>query len=221
MAADLTNGLFTLAGAVLGAMITGGIAWYVSRQNRTRSELTVLKGVTVSLVEVRPDVSSVVELRVRGEVVPTVYTQDIRILNTGTDVIKDGKISFIAVDAAQVLSADILGFASSAADALKACTNDQKDSATVTFKYVNSGEEFLLRILLDQRISVEPKFRQSGVNFVVRNYSESTLPIALEMLTASSLLNFLAWLLVPPYRSWYNLREIKRLSGKLRSERDG
>ena len=213
--ADLTNGLFTLAGAVLGAIITGGIAWYVSRQNRRRSELTVLKGLTVSLVEVRSDVASVVELRVHDKVVPTVYTQDIRILNTGTDVINDGKISFITVDPTQVLSADILGVPSgAAADDLKACTNDQRDSATVTFKYVNPGEELLLRILLDKHISVEPQFRQSGVNFVVRNYSGSTLPIALDMLTASSLLNFLAWLLVPPYRSWYALHKLRDLSDK-------
>ena len=215
--ADLTNGLFTLAGAVLGAMITGGIAWHVSRQNRRRSELTILKGVTVSLIEVRPDVSSVVELRVRGDVVPTVYTQDIRILNTGTDAIKDGSINFIAVDPAKVLSADILDFPSGAADALKACSNDQRDTATVTFNYVNPGEEFLLRVLLDRRISLEPKFRKSDVHFVVRNYSESTLPVALEMFSASSLLNLLAWLSVPPYRAWYTLREIQRLSGK----RDG
>ena len=205
MGADLTNGFFTLAGAVLGSIITGALAWYIGRQNRRRSELTVLRGTAVRLIEVQPNDLSVVELRVRGKPVPTVYTQDIRIVNTGTEFVRDGRIDIRVSDDAQLLSADIVDCPSDAAGEPAAHAETHKLGARLSFGYINPNERLLLRILLERPIDVVPTFRQEGVSFVVRDHFESTMPELLdEALSLSfsvpSLVRFAVSLLVPRSR---------------------
>ena len=206
MLIDFTNGWFTLAGAIIGSLITGAIAWYISRQNQRRSELTVLRGVIVPLVEVHSDVSSVVELRVRGTLVPTVYTQDIRILNTGTEPIKGGRIAFNAADDAQILAPEIVNYPNGASDALK--VEPHGAGIHVKFEYVNPDEEYLLRVLLDKPVDVAATFRQEAVKFVFRPHLESAMPALLGDALAISIkrisaLHVLCLILVPRYRHYW------------------
>ena len=210
MSVDFTNGLFTLAGAVVGSLITGAISWYINRQNRQRSELTVLKGAAVRLIAVHSKVSSVVEINVNGTSVPTVYTQDIKILNTGTNPIKCGNVAFTADEGAKILAPAIVTYPSGGADALTVITANA--GITVSFTYINPDEEYLLRIILDKSADVTATFRQEGVKFVFRPYFDSTMPALLgDALAVSirriSLLHVLCWLLIPRYRRyWPELR---------------
>ena len=104
----------------------GGIfTWYITKRNLSRSELTILTTLPVRLIEVDTTVSELVELRVRGRQVPTVYTQDIIIKNTGTEPIHDGNISFSLSDDSQILIVDVVDSPRGGSEALTPAVGTQ------------------------------------------------------------------------------------------------
>ena len=99
----------------------------------------------------------------KGDIVPTVYTLDTRIANTGTETLHDGDILVTLVGDAKVLAVDIAEFPEGAREALTVTSGKISEGFRVHFDYINPGEEFLLRALLSARPStVEPLFRKPG-----------------------------------------------------------
>ena len=165
MKPEIVNGLFALGGAALGALLTGAFSWFQNKQTRSRSELSIFTSHAARLIEVDSSISEIVEIRVQGEIVPSVYTLDTRILNTGTEPLHDGDVYVSLVDDTTVLAVDITDFSDGALDALKVERDENKTGFHVYFDYINPDEEFLLRALLTSRPSkVVPTFRQPGVS---------------------------------------------------------
>lgn len=166
---EFVNGLFLLAGVLL----TSAFTWYLNKRNRSRSELTILTSYLARLIEVDSSISEIVEIHVNGVAVPTVYTLDARIVNTGTVPLYDGNV-YVTLDGnTKVLAVDIVDFPDGASNALRVQPNEQKEGYQVHFQYINPGEEFLLRAILDSPSSkVVPSFRQPGVITHVRTENE-------------------------------------------------
>lgn len=205
---ELVYGIFTLGGAILLAVLTGTITWFQNKQNRPRSELSIFTSPTAGLIEVDSSISEIVEIRVRGEIVPTVYTLDTRIANTGTETILDGDIHVTLVGDAKVLAVDIADFSEGARDALAVELNKQSEGFRVHFNYINPDEEFLLRVLLSARPStVEPLFRKPGIKTRVRTDYDPMMPgvmgrVLLEIIRTDWILHPYFKLLIPSYRRY-------------------
>ena len=93
MTPEVVNGLFALGGAALGAVLTGGISIYQSKKNKKRKELTVLTSRVSRLIEVDSSISPVVTITVSGQNVPSVYTFDITLLNSGNETLENTEVS--------------------------------------------------------------------------------------------------------------------------------
>ena len=177
MKPEIVNGLFVLGGAVLGALLTIAFSWFQNKQTRSRSELSIFTSHAARLIEVDSSISEIVEIRVQREIVPSVYTLDTKLVNTGTEPLHDGDVYISLVDNTTVLTVDIADVSEGALDALKVERDENKTGFHVYFDYINPDEEFLLRALLTSRPSkVVPTFRQPGVSTRVRTDYDPVLP---------------------------------------------
>ena len=205
---ELVNGIFALGGTILGAVLSGTFSWYQNKQNRSRSELSIFTSHTARLIEVDSSISQIVEIRVKGEIVPTVYTLDTRIANTGTKTLHDGDIHITLVGDAKVIAVDITDFSEGARDALTVELIEQSEGFRVHFNYINPDEEFLLRALLSARPStVEPLFRKPGIKTRVRTNYDPMMPgvmgrVLFEIIRTNLILHLYFKLLIPPYRRY-------------------
>ena len=214
MKPEIVNGLFALGGAALGALLTGAFSWFQNKQTRSRSELSIFTSHAARLIEVDSSISEIVEIRVQGEIVPSVYTLDTKLLNTGTEPLHDGNVYISLVDGTTVLTVDIADVPDGALDAIKVERDENKTGFHVYFDYMNPDEEFLLRALLTSRPSeVVPTFRQPGVSTRVRTDYDPALPGALarvlfEAIRNNLLLHFYLKFWFQPYRRY--LEQLER-----------
>ena len=208
MAPEIVIGLFTLLGAAIGAILTGLFSSHQRNKNRSRKELSIFTGHTARLIEVDSSISKIVEIRVRGQRVPTVYTLDTRIVNTGTEPLHEGDINVALVGDAKFLAVDIAEFSPGAPDALTLELDKRAENFRVHFHYINPGEEFLLRALLSASASsIEPTFRQPGVITRVQTDFNPTMPriwerILFEAIRGNFLLHFFFIFWFEPYKRY-------------------
>lgn len=208
MRPEFINGIFAVSGAIAGAVLSGIFAWLINRRNDSRSELSIFSSRTARLIEVDSSISEIVEIRVHGQILPTVYTSDIRIVNTGTEPLYNGHIDvFIIGDEAQVLAVDVAETALGAGGALNTIRGDQNLSFALTFEYINPSEEFVVRALLSSRPNqVLPEFRQPGVATKIRTDAE-LIPgvlgrLMFESIRSNWLLDLYFRALMKPYRRY-------------------
>src|SRR5215217_6900219 len=110
MTPELVNGLFAVVGAIVGAGFAAYFSWIQHKKVEKRQELTFISSQPVRLVAIDQAISNVVEVLVHGKKVPTVFTIDITILNSGTQLVSDIKaplrLSPAAVVAANIATPD-------------------------------------------------------------------------------------------------------------------
>lgn len=177
MKPEVINGLFALGGTALGALLTSTFSWIQSKRTRSHSELSIFTSHAARLIEVDSSISEIVEIRIQGEIVPSVYTLDTRLLNTGTEPLHEGDVHVGLVGDTTVLAVDIAEFSDGALDALKIERDENKTGFHVYFDYINPNEEFLLRALLTSPPSkVVPTFRQPGVTTRMRTDYDPAMP---------------------------------------------
>ena len=167
---ELINGVFILGGAIIGALAPGIISWFQFVKNRSRSELSIFVSRPAQLIEVDSSISEIVEISVGGEIVPSIYTLDIRIANTGTEALNDGIIKIDFTDQVKVLAIEFGDLPAGALDDFKVEQNIQQHKEYhVHFKYINPEEELTLKVLLDAKpLTVTATFRQLGVKCLIR-----------------------------------------------------
>ena len=208
MAPEIVNGFFALAGAAVGALLSGAISWYLNKKNRCRKELSIITGHAAPLIEVDSSTSKIVEIRVQGKSVPTVYTLDTRIVNTGTEPLHTGKVAVALLGDAKVLAVDKAEFSAGAGSSLTVALDERGENFCVHFDYINPGEEFVLRALLSARASsIEPTFRQPGVITRIQTDPNAMMPkifdrIIFETIRNNWLLRLYFDILFRPYKRY-------------------
>lgn len=167
---EFINGAFILGSAIVGALITGIFCWIQAAKNRSRSELRIFASRPTRLIEVDSSISDLVEISVGGEIVPSIYTLDTRIANTGTEPINDGTVKIKFAGQVKVLAIDLENLPAGANDDFQVRQiNQQYKEYSVHFKFVNPGEELTVKSLLNanpEKVSVI--FRQLGVHSLIR-----------------------------------------------------
>jgi len=167
---ELINGMFVLGGAFIGASLTGIISWIHAAKNRSRSELSIFANRPKRLIEVDSSVSEIVRISMDGEIVPSILTLDIRIANTGTELLNDGAIRVEFAGQVKVLGIDFGDLPAGALDAFEIeQISQQCEEYLVHFKYINPGEELEVKVLLNAKpLTVTANFRQPGVNCLIQ-----------------------------------------------------
>ena len=216
MSPEVTNGLFALGGAVLAALISGAFIWAQTKRWGVRPELSIFIERSAHLIAVDSSISDLVEIRVQGVPVPTVYTSDTRIVNTGTVPLKSGEIDFAMSNDADLIVVNVVEFPDGAADAITLEPNDDSQGYRARFQYINPGEEFHLRALMTAIPSqIQPRFRQPGVVTRIRKNQEPTLPgllanVLFEIIRNNWLLHFYFKHAVPQYQRYLEQLDRKR-----------
>lgn len=218
MKPEVVNGLFALGGAALGALLTSILSWIQNKKTRSRSELSILTSRAARLIEVDSSISEIVEIRVHGSTVPSVYTLDTRLINTGTEPLHDGDVCIGLFGDTTVLAIDIADSPTVAGDALTVKRKDDKTGFHLHFNFMNPNEEFLLRALLTARPSrVVPTFRQPGVNTRIQTDNDPELPGVLARVLFEAIRN--NWILhlyvksfFQPYRRYLEQLEREKRS---------
>lgn len=202
---ELINGIFILVGAVIGASLTGIISWIQAEKIRPKSELRIFTSRPARLIEVDSSVADIVQILVGGEIVPTIYTLDIRITNTGTELLSNGRIQIDFTGHVKVLAIDFTDLPDGALDAFQVeHMNQQYEEYLVNFKFMNPGEELTMKVLLNAKpLTVNATFRQPGVISLIRtDYDPLDAEPLFEIIRQSLILHSYSRLVFPQYRRY-------------------
>jgi hypothetical protein len=209
MTPELTNGLFALAGAVGGAVITGAIAWRQARALASRKELTVVSTRPAKLLEVDRTVRGIVEIRIGGRLVPTLYMSSVALQNSGNQEIESIEAVVQIKGSCEILNAEVAD-APSGVDPLTMSPKvvDAK-SVSISVAYLNPGETLSVRLLLsDKPEKISVNCRQKGVSVLTREDFDPTQPgaagrVFYEALGRNALLHWYLRLVLPSYRRFW------------------
>lgn len=213
MSPEVINGLFALGGAVVGAVLTGAISWLQAAKHRKLSRLSVFTTRPSRLVEVHSTISKDVTITIAGESVPTVYTIEMTVANSGTEPLHNVEVVTEFDGNGKVLTANLgeTNFEFEPNDVVVApANNSQVDLST---SYLNPGDEFVVKMLLSDRpTAITPKFRQPGVKFVSRTGYDSPVSNALsealfEAISSNTLLRVYMTFAIPSFRRYLEDRE--------------
>lgn len=208
MKPEIVNGLFALGGAALGAFLTSTFSWLQNKKSQSRSELSILTSRAARLIEVDSSISEIVEIRVHGDTVPSVYTLDTRLLNTGTEPLHDGDIYIDLIGESTVLALDIPDSPTVAGDVLTVERKEDKTGFRLRFDFMNPNEDFLLRALITARpYKVVPTFRQHGVTTRIQTDHDPELPgvlarVLFEAIRQNWILHLYVKTFFQPYRRY-------------------
>ena len=202
---ELINGMFILLGALLGAFLTGIISWIQAAKTRSRSELSIYTSRPARLIEVDSSIANKVEILLGGEIVPTIYTLDIRIVNTGTELLSHGTVKVDFAGQVKVLAIDFTDLPDGALDTFQVEQMDQQyKEQLVHFKFMNPGEELTMKVLLNAKpLTVNATFREPGVKSLIRtDYDPLDAEPLFEIIRQSLILHSYSRLVFPQYRRY-------------------
>ena len=207
MTPETINGVFAVGGAAIGAVITGIFSWKISNKDKCRKEISLITTRPTKLIEVDAIVSEVVTISVSGEEVPTLYTLDCIILNSGTEAIENVKASLSLEGSCKVVAADV------GASNFDCPTQDSKVEETgdgefiMSLQYLNSSDQIIFKYLLsDKPKSLKVSFRQPGVNLVTKESYDSAPSLLtrglFEAIRSNGVMHAYMRIMMPSYRSF-------------------
>lgn len=210
MTPELINGLFALAGAVAGALITGILAWRQARALAARKELTIVSTRPAKLLEVDRTVTGMVEVRIGGRLVPGIYLTSITLQNSGNREVESIDAVAQAEGSCEILNAEVadapVGFDPSTI--FVGAVNPK--SVRISVPYLNPGEIVSVRILLSEEpTKVSVNCRQKGVSVLSKDGFDPTQPgaagkVFYEAMSRNRLLHWYLRLAVPSYRRFWD-----------------
>jgi hypothetical protein len=221
MSPELINGIFALAGALLGAIVTGFMAWRQARALSTRKQLTATTTSPAKLLVVDRSVTADVEVRIRGRLVPTIYMTTAAVENTGNQVIEAINAVVEVTGTCEIINVEIGDVPSGMESSTLNAEITSPLAARVQIPFLNPGESVVARLLLSERPeSVVFKCRQIGLIVVARNGYDATQPgaagrVVYESLSQFALIHWYLRLAMPSYRQyWENEERVKGLKNK-------
>lgn len=213
MSPEVVNGLFALLGALVGAVVAGAISWRQARAMAVRKELTLITVRASKLLEVDKSVKGVIEIRVAGVLVPTIYTCAFSLSNSGNVPINDIKAVWKLEGPPEVLNYEI-GDLPAGADS--SCVNiESKDgkSLSTSIQYLNPGESISVRALISEKPThVSLECRQQGVSIVTKEDFDPTQPgatgrVLYEAMRRNPIIHAYMQLALPSYRQYWEHEE--------------
>jgi hypothetical protein len=164
MTPELTIGLFTLGGALVGVFGTV----IVSHIRREKLQITAYISELSPVLLVESDISRVISITYDGKTVNSIYEQKIAIINTGNKSIPVGNM-IISFPGSKELLKSIFPQDMSVEN-FKLDYVENSPEARLSGDYLNSREKLELRFL----ISGEPetcdiKYREKDIKFIVRD----------------------------------------------------
>jgi hypothetical protein len=217
MSPELVNGLFALAGALVGALATGVIAWRQAKALGLRRELTATTTSSSKLLEIDRTVKADVEVRIRGRLVPSIYMCSAVLENTGNQVVESIEATVEVTDECEIINVEIGDLPAGAeATALQAAILSPH-SARLQIPFLNPGETVSARLLLSanpKKVSV--KCRQLGPNVLNRDGYDPTQPgaavrVLYESIRQNPVVHWYFRISVPAYRRYWESEERRKL----------
>lgn len=208
MSPETVNGIYALGGATLGAVLTGIISWIISKRRDKILELTTISTVPTKLIEVDYSLSDVVTVTIGGKVVPSIYSFDTRIFNSGTETINGVDILVDVVGPDHVLGRS---FGKATFDVAKeecSVVANGENGTKIHFDYLNAGDEIVVKFLVsDKPDEVNVKFRQPDVKHVLRSNYDPLVPGVLgraffDAIRSNAVLHLYMRLALPQYRHY-------------------
>lgn len=200
MSPEIVNGIFAIAGALLGALITGFFSIWSSRKARERKQVTLSYSNTSELLLVSKNYGKSYGDRLKiifdDKEIETLLLSEIFVSNTGNRPIDNLSVDVTSKSAVQFISVEAID-QSTDLERDGASVVVSGDSITVQMDFLNEGEEVSLRVL---STGEEPawKFscRQLGLTVVMRerpvaSYSDVSALVILEFYKRLGLHKFL------------------------------
>lgn len=202
MSPTLINGLFSLAGVVLGVIGTWAITYY----SATRRRMTVYRSPIARLLDVGESVRSDVAISYRGEPVKNLYGGECAIQNTGNVSIEGVSVRIIPADDTPLIEAEVSS-ANFRIEGSRLALTEEGDSYLIKAPYMNPKDRFSIAFRaigagtspeVDARLQdVEVNFKRDFVSWVPDIYAEKFM----EAISKNRLLD-LYFRLLKPYRKY-------------------
>lgn len=208
MSPEVINGLFAIAGAIIGALLGGLFSVNLARKSKTRKELTTLITKPSRLITIDDQITDDVEVFVSGVKVPTVYLSDLKILNTGNEELSNLKIPVSFKGEGKLLTFTLkdsnFDFDGEGYEIKKTGEND----SLITIEFLNPGDQLVVRAMFsDEPEEWEVQFRQPGVSLSKGFDSEGAIPDVFaktffEVIRRNWILDIYMKMALPSYRRY-------------------
>ena len=193
MEPETINGIFAIAGAIIGAVLAGLFAWLLQAKYRPRKEPKVLVARPKRLVDVDDSVKGMISVVVGGEEVETVTSVDYYILNTGNEVLSNIQLAIKFPTDVRILGGNCpaTNFTTTTTEDF-ALHLDSNNDCEIQASFLNPGEEARGHLLLNNMPdAIDVHFRQPGVKLIIKKgYDSARTTMATEILYEAAKSNF-------------------------------
>lgn len=177
MTSEVVNGLFALGGAVLGALVTGYISWKQAKKYAKRNELSVITSRASNLLKIDSTISEVVKISIGEDVIPSVFTFDILLINSGSETLYDLEVITQIDNSLKIIACDISLSNFELVDGKYLARKESDTNVIVEADYLNPGDELMAKVLVTGDPGfIKSSFRQAGVKLILRDNFDPTTP---------------------------------------------
>ena len=184
MFVEIANKLWTTFTVVGGAALGVFGKAYFDGRNKSRKHLVIAITDPIRLIFYSQPIAERIEIKVDGHVVRTLANSEVRLHNSGNQVINDVHVQINLKGQAELITTEPL---STALQIEGLVTETQPKRADIRVPFINPGEEVGVRFLTTgPDFHTEVHFRQPEVSHIVRkdDYPELLNPLGMILFSA-------------------------------------
>lgn len=188
MSPEILNGIFALAGAIIGV----GGTWFITHRFKDRKRIAVIVSPLARMLDVGDRVKSEVQITYRGNLIEQLSMGEIALQNTGTTAVEDLEATLTSTTDSQLLDLSISSSNFAINDsAIHIEGNDKARTIRLDYLNVNDRVVFSYKLagarkpvdIVVRKLGVEVAITRDYVGWIPDIYSEvvysifSTMPL--------------------------------------------
>lgn len=168
MKPEVINGIFGIAGAIIGALLTGGLTWLSAKNDKKKKRLAIYSTYSTKLIEISDLIRGNIEINLNSKKISELNKNEIIVTNTGNVLIENIEITFTLSES----SAKLINVEKSqsnfdiALEDFEMSFNEK--GGKLTIKYLNPGDQIDFIVLTDTQSIVLTKHRQKDVTTEIK-----------------------------------------------------
>ncbi|MCE7057650.1 hypothetical protein LZF95_23410 [Algoriphagus sp. AGSA1] len=169
MKPELLNGIFAVAGAIIGAVLTAFLSRWNSKKDKKEKILSIFSTFSTRLIEVSDLVKNNIEIKMNDKPINELYKNEILVINTGNLLIDSIQIDFeLYSKNAELMNIEMARSNFNISEAEYSLTFDS-NKGQINISYLNPSDEIIFILLSNKESSIDIKHRQQEVTTVTKN----------------------------------------------------
>lgn len=209
MQPEIVNGIFALAGAIIGV----GGTWFITHRFQERKRVAVIVSPLARMLDIGKHVKSEVQITFRGNLIEQLSMGELALQNVGTNPIEALEATISCKSDSQLLDLSVASANFAIGDsAIRIDGNEKTKSIRLDYLNVNERVVFNYKLagarrvpeIVVRKLGVEVEIKRDYVGWIPDIYAE----VVYEIFSSVPLFNLVGWL-IKPYRLFLEAKKKK------------